>query len=668
MPSRRECANAIRMLSIDAIEKAASGHPGAPLGMADMAEALWRHFFRHNPADPSWPNRDRFVLSNGHASMLLYSLLHLSGYDLPMEQIANFRQWDSATPGHPELGATPGVEMTTGPLGQGIASAVGMALAESMLAARFNKPNYKIVDHYTYVFCGEGCLMEGVSHEACSLAGTWRLGKLIALYDANGVSIDGDVSGWFTENIPERFEAYGWHVAGPIDGHSEAEIDAAIQAARDENHKPSLIICQTHIGYGSPRRDSCTSHGAPLGAEAVEATRNFLGWHEPPFVIPRVIYAAWDAREQGAKWQRQWEESFQGYKREYPDEAAEYERRLKGELPDNWTELRGQLFTQAEAATRKKATRVASRDCLSVLVPAMPELVGGSADLSGSVGAMTKFSQPLNPETHLGNYLYYGVREFGMGAIMNGLALHGGFIPYAGTFLAFSDQAKNALRLSAMMRLRAIWIMTHDSIGVGEDGPTHQPVEQIPALRLIPHLDVWRPCDDQETAQAWISALEAARTPSCLVLSRQELPQFKRPKAVLADIARGGYVLRDSAEPPKLIFIATGSEVQLAVAAFELLTAKGVPCRVVSMPCCEVFERQEQSFKDSVLPPQVRRRIAMEAASADWWARYTGLDGATIGMTDFGVSAKGAELFRRFGFTAANVVALAEKLLKEDGE
>lgn len=663
MPSRNECANAIRVLSIDAIEKAASGHPGAPLGMADMAEALWRHFFKHNPKDPAWPDRDRFVLSNGHASMLLYSLLHLSGYDLPMEQIANFRQWHSLTPGHPERGLTPGVDMTTGPLGQGIASAVGLALAEAMLAAEFNKPGHKIVDHYTYAFCGEGCLMEGLSHEACSLAGTWRLGKLIVLFDANGVSIDGNVREWFTEDIPKRFSSYGWQVLGPINGHDAQELNAAIQAGKDENHKPTLIICQTHIGFGSPKRDSCQSHGAPLGPEALKATKEFLGWREPPFVIPKAIYEAWDATGQGAKWQSAWEETLRKYSAAYPDEAAEFLRRVRGELPRDWDGIKKILRQQAEKEQKNRATRVSSKACLDILVPAMPELIGGSADLSGSVGTLTEYSKPLNPETHLGNYLYYGVREFGMGTIMNGLAIHGGFIPYAGTFLAFSDQAKNAIRLSAMMGLRVIWVMTHDSIGVGEDGPTHQPIEQIPALRLIPRMDVWRPCDNVETAMAWIFAIQDQNRPTCLILSRQSLPQMERPEAMLADIARGGYVLKDSEKEPELILIATGSEVQLAMGARDILTAKGIACRVVSMPCCEIFERQDQAWKDHVLPPKVKCRVAIEAASADWWARYTGLNGAIIGMTDFGVSAPGSELFRQFGFTAENVAAIAEKTL-----
>lgn len=666
MPSRRERANALRALAIDAIEQAASGHPGAPLGMADMAESLWLHFLKHNPADPAWPDRDRFVLSNGHASMLLYALLHLSGYDLPMAELRRFRQWQSKTPGHPERNSTPGVEVTTGPLGQGIASAVGMALAEAILAATFNRPNYTIVDHYTYAFCGEGCLMEGVSHEACSLAGTWRLGKLIVLFDANGVSIDGNVEGWFTEDVEGRFRSYGWQVIGPVDGHDFSTVDAALEQAKADSLKPSLIICKTHIGFGSPKRDTSASHGAPLGNEAAQATKEALGWHEEPFTVPAEIYQDWDMRAIGAEEQGRWEEKFAAYAREYPELAGEFARRQKGELPEDWQDLKRELLACAEGKHDRLATRVASRNCLELLVPALPGLIGGSADLSGSVGAQTKASVPFDPETHLGNYLYYGVREFAMGAIMNGLALHGGFIPYAGTFLAFSDQAKNALRLSSLMALRVIWIMTHDSIGVGEDGPTHQPVEQIPALRLIPNMNVWRPCDNVETAQAWISALEAERTPTCLILSRQGLPQYSRPQGMVAEIARGGYVLREPAAEPQLILMACGSEVQLAVNAAIELEKKGIFARVVSMPCCEVFDRQDREWQEKVLPRRIKIRIAIEAASADWWIRYTGLDGAVIGMTAFGASAPGSELFERFGFTVSNVVNTAEKLLADN--
>lgn len=663
MPSRRDCANAIRTLAIDAIEKARSGHPGAPLGMADMAEALWRHGFRHNPADPAWPDRDRFVLSNGHASMLLYAVLHLTGYDLSMEEIKNFRQWGSATPGHPEHGLTPGVEMTTGPLGQGIASAVGMALAEAMLAARFNTAEYTIVDHRTYAFCGEGCLMEGVSHEACALAAAWGLGKLTVLFDANGISIDGKVDAWFCEDVGQRYAAYGWQVIGPVDGHDGAALDAALAEARADMKRPALIICRTHIGFGSPKKDSPASHGAPLGAEAAEATRRALGWTAAPFEIPDDIRAAWDAREQGRAVENTWNATFAAYRAAYPELAAEFLRRMAGTLPTDWPQVVNCLMTTALAADAPEATRVASRKALEVLVPALPELVGGSADLSGSVGTQTAASTGLDTATYSGNYLYYGVREFGMGAIMNGLALHGGFIPYAGTFMAFSDQARNALRLSAIMGLRVIWVLTHDSIGVGEDGATHQPVEQIPTLRMIPNLHVWRPCDDVETAVAWRSALENATTPTCLALSRQKLPQIPRDDVQVAAIARGGYVLRDCAGQPEIILMATGSETALAVEAAATLGNRGYRVRVVSLPCAEVFDAQDEAWRESVLPSGVRCRLAVEAAASGWWSVYVGLDGEIIGMKEFGMSAPGSVLFERFGFTADNVAARALALL-----
>ncbi len=664
MPSRRDCANAIRALAIDAIEKARSGHPGAPLGMADMAEALWRHGFRHNPADPAWPDRDRFVLSNGHASMLLYAVLHLTGYDLPMEEIRNFRQWGSCTPGHPERGLTPGVEMTTGPLGQGIASAVGMALAEAMLAARFNSAEHTIVDHRTYAFCGEGCLMEGVSHEACALAAAWALGKLTVLFDANGVSIDGKVDAWFCEDVGQRFAAYGWQVIGPVDGHDGAALDAALAEARADAERPALIICRTHIGFGSPKKDSSASHGAPLGEEAAEATRRALGWTAAPFEIPDDIRAAWDARAQGQALEDAWNATFAAYGAAHPELAAEFRRRMAGELPADWPQIVRRLMAAAAAGDKAEATRVASRKALEVLVPAVPELVGGSADLSGSVGTQTAASAPLDTASYRGNYLYYGVREFGMGAIMNGLAIHGGFIPYAGTFMAFSDQARNALRLSAIMGLRVVWVLTHDSIGVGEDGATHQPVEQIPTLRMIPNLHVWRPCDDVETAVAWRSALENAATPTCLALSRQKLPQLSRDDAQVAAIARGGYVLRECAGDPELILMATGSETALAVEAAVALGARGRRVRVVSLPCAEIFDAQDEAWRESVLPSAVRRRLAVEAAAPSWWRKYVGLDGEIIGMEGFGVSAPGAVLFERFGFTAENVAARALALLE----
>lgn len=665
MPTQRECANAIRALSIDAIERAKSGHPGAPLGMADMAETLWRRFFKHNPADPKWIDRDRFILSNGHASMLLYALLHLSGYDLGMEEIKNFRQWASRTPGHPEYGLTPGVEMTTGPLGQGIASAVGMALAEAILAADFNRPDFEIINHYTYVFCGDGDLMEGVSHEACSLAGTWKLGKLIALYDSNGVSIDGKIDAWFNEDVALRFKAYGWQTIGPINGHDPDAIEAAIKSAQKEGERPTLIICSTHIGYGSPKRDSSASHGAPLGEADAARTKAALGWSAQPFEMPPDILAAWSAVEKGRAAQAAWEEKWAAYQKAFPDLAEKFSRRIADELPRDWVKIRDNLLKTARKLKEPQATRVSSKICLEELVPNYPALIGGSADLSSSVGTETKASVPYNPDTHKGNYLYYGVREFAMGAIMNGLALHGGFVPYAGTFLSFSDQAKNALRLSSLMSLRVIWVLTHDSIGVGEDGPTHQPVEQIPMLRLLPNVMVWRPCDAAETAQAWISSLESVARPACLILSRQALPQLDRDDAAIEDIARGGYILRDCPGTPDIILIGTGSETSLAVDAAAALAQKGYACRVVSMPCAEIFESQPKEWRDKVLPPDVRRRLAIEAASPDWWRGYTGLEGAAAGIKYFGASAPGKVLFDKFGFNVDNIVQQAESLLKK---
>ncbi len=668
MPSRRECANAIRALSIDAIEKAGSGHPGAPLGMADMAEALWRHELRHNPENPDWPDRDRFILSNGHASMLLYALLHLTGYDLPIEEIRNFRQWQSKTQGHPERGVTPGVEMTTGPLGQGIASAVGIALAEELLAARFNRPGFEIVNHYTWAFCGDGCLMEGVSHEAAALAGTWGLGKLIFLYDSNGVSIDGHIDPWFDENVGQRFMAYGWQIIGPIDGHSSKALDEAINVAKAEKRKPSLIICNTHIGFGSPRIDSEASHGAPLGDDAASATKKNLGWDHPPFVIPEEIYKCWDQKAQGREREDAWNRLYAEYGRQYPELAAEFARRMAGKLPADWRKTASELLAWGESKKKDMATRVASRHCLDILVGALPEMIGGSADLSGSVGTKTSSSTPLDCKTYNGNYIFYGVREFGMGAIMNGLAIHGGFLPYAGTFLSFTDQARNALRLTAMMKLHVIWVMTHDSIGVGEDGPTHQPVEQIPALRLVPGLNIWRPCDSQETAVAWLSAVEG-NTPACLVLSRQCLPEIERPGKMVEEIARGGYILHGCSGKPDIILLATGSEVHLVMDAARLLEESGKKCQVVSMPCTEIFDAQDQAWRDKVLPPDCRCRLAVEAARGDCWGRYVGLDGDIIAMDNYGFSAPGKELFVKFGFTAKNVAQRAMNLIeKSDGQ
>lgn len=666
MPTQRECANAIRALSIDAIEKAKSGHPGAPLGMADMAEVLWRRFFKHNPKNPQWPDRDRFILSNGHASMLLYALLHLSGYDLDIEEIKNFRQWGSRTPGHPERGLTPGVEMTTGPLGQGIASAVGVALAEAILAATFNRPDYVIVDHYTYVFCGDGCLMEGVSHEASSLAGTWKLGKLIVIYDANGVSIDGNIDGWFNEDVGLRYKAYGWQIIGPINGHDPAAIEQAIKEAKNDDSHPSLIICRTHIGYGSPKKDSASSHGAPLGAEALAQTKIALGWTAQAFEVPGEIKAAWNAIEKGKNLQNAWDEKWQAYQKAYPELAEEFSLRMADALPGDWDKICEDLLSAAGKVKEAQATRVSSKNCLELLVPDYPALIGGSADLSSSVGTEVKASVPYNPNTHKGNYLYYGVREFAMGAIMNGLALHGGFVPYAGTFLAFSDQAKNAIRLSSLMSLRIIWVMTHDSIGVGEDGPTHQPIEQLPMLRLVPNLIVWRPADALETAQAWISVLEEPARPACLILSRQSLPQLERSETQVKDILRGGYILRDCPGIPDIILIGTGSETALAVDAAAVLAQKGYACRVVSMPCTEIFDTQPLEWRNKVLPPEVTCRLAIEAASADWWTRYVGLEGGIVGINNFGSSAPGKVLFDKFGFNVDNIVQEAEKLLQKN--
>ncbi|MDR2572894.1 MAG: transketolase [Desulfovibrio sp.] len=664
MPTHRQCANAIRILAIDAIEKAGSGHPGAPLGMADMAEALWRRHFRHNPTNPAWPDRDRFVLSNGHASMLYYALLHLTGYDLPMPEIENFRQWGSKTPGHPEAGITPGVDMTTGPLGQGIASAVGMALAERMLAARFNTPEHKIVDHRTWVFCGDGCLMEGISHEACSLAGVWKLGKLIVLYDSNGISIDGRVDAWYNEDVHARFTAYGWQVVGPVDGHDAASLDAAIAEAKAEPARPSIIICKTHIGFGSPKADSEKCHGSPLGESAARATREVLDWHEPPFMIPDDVYKAWNAAPAGRAAEEKWQASFTAYREAYPVLAAEFNRRMAGDLPANWPALAKQLLNEMQSRTEAAATRMTSKTVLERLVPELPELLGGSADLSGSVGTFTASSLHFDPVSALGNYISYGVREFGMGTIMNGLALHGGFIPYAGTFMAFSDQAKNALRLAALMGLRLVWVFTHDSIGVGEDGPTHQPVEQLAALRATPDLLLWRPCDIIETATAWQYALESRHAPVCLSLSRQNLPFYARDEEQAASIAKGGYILLDCTGEPEIIFIATGSEVSLAVETTRRLETMGYRARVVSMPCAELFDAQDASYRKSVLPDTCRARLAVEAASPDFWWKYVGLDGAVCGMNAFGASAPAARLSEHFGFTVGHLLDMALALLK----
>ena len=664
MPTRAELANAIRALSIDAIEKAKSGHPGAPLGMADMAEALWRGFLKHNPADPAWPNRDRFVLSNGHASMLLYALLHLTGYDLSMDDIRNFRQLGAKTPGHPEFGVTPGVEMTTGPLGQGIATAVGMALAERMMARAFNRDGFPIMDHYTWVFLGDGCLMEGLSQESCSLAGTWKLGRLIAFYDDNDISIDGKVEGWFTDDTPARFEAMGWHVVRGVDGHDSEALDMAIRQAMAVTDKPSLICCKTVIGRFAPTKAGTAScHGAPLGAEEAAAARAAMGWTAEPFTVPEDIRAAWDAREKGAAAQKAWEDMFAAYAEAYPELAAEFRRRMAGELPAAWPAAAPEAVANAMAETKDIATRVAGKNVLNVIAPVLPELVGGSADLSGSVGTEHKNAKTLDVSDYSGKYIRYGVREFGMGAIMNGLKLHGGFIPYAGTFFVFSDYAKSVIRSAALMKIRVIWVLTHDSIGVGEDGPTHQPVEQIAALRMTPGVQVWRPCDSTEAAVAWTAAVEYKDGPVCLVMSRQSLPQQSRSEEQVAAIRRGGYVLRDCEGEPELIYIATGSEVQLAVQAAEKLAAEGRRVRVVSMPSCEVFDRQDSAYRESVLPSSVRARVAVEAQTAAWWWKYVGLDGRVVGMGTFGASAPAGKLFPKFGFTVENIMQQALELL-----
>ena len=664
MPTRAELANAIRALSIDAIEKAKSGHPGAPMGMADMAESLWRGFLKHNPADPAWPNRDRFVLSNGHASMLLYSLLHLTGYDLSMDDIRNFRQLGAKTPGHPELGVTPGVEMTTGPLGQGIATAVGMALAERMMAHEFNREGFPVMDHYTWVFLGDGCLMEGVSQEACSLAGTWKLGRLIALYDDNAISIDGKVEGWFTDDTPARFEAMGWHVVRGIDGHDPEAIDMAIRQAMAVTDKPSLICCKTVIGRFAPTKaGTAACHGSPLGPEEAAAARAAMGWTAEPFTVPDDIRAAWDAREKGAAAEKAWDDMFAAYAAAYPELAAEFRRRMAGKLPEAWPDAARAAVEAARAETKDVATRAAGKNALNIIAPVLPELVGGSADLSGSVGTEHKGAKTLDVSDYSGNYIRYGVREFGMGAIMNGLKLHGGFLPYAGTFFVFSDYAKSVIRSAAIMKLGVIWVLTHDSIGVGEDGPTHQPVEQIAALRMTPGVQVWRPCDSTEAAVAWTAAVEYGKGPVCLVMSRQGLPQQKRSDEQVAAIRRGGYVLRDCEGEPELIYIATGSEVQLVMQAAEKLSAEGRRVRVVSMPSCEVFDRQDAAYRESVLPSSVRARVAVEAQTAAWWWKYVGLDGRVIGMETFGASAPAGKLFPKFGFTVENIVRQSLELL-----
>ncbi len=665
VPGRRELANAIRALSMDAVQKANSGHPGAPMGMADIAEVLWNDFLKHNPANPKWPDRDRFVLSNGHGSMLVYSLLHLTGYDLPMDELKQFRQLHSKTPGHPEYGYAPGVETTTGPLGQGITNAVGMAIAEKVLAGTFNRDGHHIVDHYTYVFLGDGCLMEGISHEACSLAGTLGLGKLVAFYDDNGISIDGHVEGWFTDNTAKRFEAYGWHVVRDVDGHNPEAILKAIREAKSVNDKPSMICCKTVIGYGAPNLcGSHDCHGAPLGADEIKATRENLGWHHEPFMIPQEIYAGWDAKAKGAAAEKAWNDKFAAYKKAYPELAADFERRVvKGELPADWAAKSAEFVKSVDAKAETIASRKASQNAINGYAPVLPELLGGSADLAGSNLTLWKGSKGISNTVSDGNYIYYGVREFGMSAIMNGIALHGGFIPYGATFLMFSEYARNALRMAALMKVQTIFVYTHDSIGLGEDGPTHQPIEQTATLRLIPNMSVWRPCDAVESAVAWKYAVERRKGPSCLIFSRQNLPHQKRDGAQLANIAKGGYVLSDAeGGKPDAVILATGSEVALAVEAQKLLAAKGKKVRVVSMPSTDVFDAQDAAYRDSVLPKGIKR-VAVEAGVSDGWYKYVGLDGKVVGLNRFGESAPAGALFKHFGFTGENVAKAVEEIL-----
>ncbi len=657
----KDLTNAIRALAMDAVQAANSGHPGMPMGMAEIALALWGKHLRHNPANPKWADRDRFVLSNGHGSMLLYALLHLTGYDLPIDELRRFRQLHSKTPGHPEYGLTPGVETTTGPLGQGLANAVGMALAERLLAAQFNRPGLDIVDHHTYVFFGDGCLMEGISHEACSLAGTLGLGKLIAFYDDNGVSIDGPVSGWFTDKTPERFSAYGWQVVRGVDGHNLDAIEATVRDARSDPSRPTLICCKTVIAKGAPNKaGSSDAHGSPLGEKEVQAARENIGWPYPAFEVPPHVYQGWDARKRGAELERAWNERFAAYEKTHPEAAREFRRRTAGELPALWKEHCAALLEKINTKAETVATRKASQNALEGLAPVLPELVGGSADLTGSNLTLWSGSKPVGREGG-GNYIYYGVREFGMSAIMNGLALHGGIIPYGGTFLTFSDYSRNALRMAALMRIRTIFVFTHDSIGLGEDGPTHQSVEHAAALRLIPGMDVWRPCDAVESAAAWIAAIERKDGPTSLLFTRQNVPFQKRDAHTITAIRRGGYVLSDAQEP-KAVIIATGSEVQLAMGAKKKLGEEGVAVRVVSMPCTSVFDCQPPMYKDIVLIPTLPK-IAVEAGVSDYWRKYVGLEGAVVGIDRYGESAPGAKLFEYFGFTVDNVVKAVKSVL-----
>ncbi|MDP0020111.1 transketolase [Glaesserella parasuis] len=668
MAERRELANAIRFLSMDAVQKANSGHPGAPMGMADIAEVLWRDFLSHNPTNPAWANRDRFVLSNGHGSMLIYSLLHLTGYDLSIEDLKQFRQLHSKTPGHPEYGYAPGVETTTGPLGQGITNAVGMAIAEKTLAAQFNREGHEIVNHYTYAFLGDGCLMEGISHEACSLAGTLGLGKLIAFYDDNNISIDGHVDGWFSDDTAMRFESYGWQVIRNVDGHNAEQIKFAIENAKAEKDRPTLIICKTIIGYGSPNKcNSHDCHGAPLGDAEIAAAREYLKWEHAPFVTPAEIYAEWDAKAKGLLAEKEWNAKFAAYETAYPELAAEFKRRVAGELPANWAAESQAFIEKLQANPANIASRKASQNAIEAYAHILPEFLGGSADLASSNLTLWSGSKPIRADHNVdGNYINYGVREFGMSAIMNGIALHGGFIPYGATFLMFMEYAHNAVRMAALMKQRSLFVYTHDSIGLGEDGPTHQPVEQTAALRLIPNLQTWRPCDQVESAVAWKAAVERKDGPSALIFTRQNLAQMERTPEQLANVARGGYILRQCCEKgdcPDLILIATGSEVELAMKAAEVLSAERHKVRVVSMPSTNVFDAQDEAYRESVLPSSVTKRVAIEAGISDFWYKYVGFGGRIVGMNSFGESAPASELFKLFGFTVDNVVAKAKEIL-----
>ena len=662
MATRQDLANAIRALSMDAVQKAKSGHPGAPMGMAEIGEVLWNHHLSHNPSNPDWPNRDRFILSNGHGSMLIYSLLHLTGYDLPMKEIESFRQLHSKCAGHPEYGYAPGVETTTGPLGQGISNAVGFAMAEKLLANEFNKPGHDVVDHHTYAFLGDGCLMEGVSHEACALAGTWGLGKLIAFWDDNGISIDGHIEGWYTDDTAKRFESYGWHAIRDVDGHDPDAIEKAIQEAKKITDKPTMICCKTIIGKGSPNKSgSHDCHGAALGEDEVDLVRKEIGWDHPPFVIPQDVYDGWNQKDKGQAREKEWNTRFDAYSKEFPDLASELKRRMANELPDNWKKLSEALIKDANMKAEKMATRKASQNMISSLAELLPEFVGGSADLTGSnLTSCSSFEHVSGKKP--GNYISYGVREFGMAAIMNGMALHGGILPFGGTFHMFTDYMRNGMRMAALMKQRVVYVLTHDSIGQGEDGPTHQPIETTSGLRYIPRMEVWRPCDATEVSTAWVAAVENLENPTSLVLSRQGTSFIPRTEAQIADIRKGGYVLSDSDGKPDVIIIATGSEVGLAMDSQVALKNEGVNARVVSMPCTHAFDRQEVKYKDSVLTKGVKR-VSIEAGVTDFWRKYVGLDGASVGINTYGESAPGGDLFKHFGFTVENVIKTVKTII-----